>query len=215
MRLIEVSVDMLNARIDALRWSMLGAQKELGALREGGDLRSWPELLEQLAMLRDEIAKVHNEIRLAHQRRLGQSIIDVCFPRTIERQSAHITDFSALAATLENALIAWIRIRPTTAGEATIVIRCELNPEVDHQLLIDAGILTPTIDIHLENGYEIQFNRQSDRAYWGGEQITGWEAEEPGYGDERGHSLTQRIRGSSGMLLQVTHWGVWVSEVLD
>jgi hypothetical protein len=194
---------------------MLGTQKELGALTEGGELQPWPELFEQIAMLQQYLAEIATELKILERQRLGQQVIDVYYPRQNYPRSFSPEDFQPVAAACRNAVFSTVEITYATDGEATVLLRCVLDPKVDRQTLLDAGIDTPKVAIRFDQCRQILLRRQPEYSHWGGERISSWEIDAPTGDEQYRFSLVQRIRGTYGTAIELETWGMTVTEVLD
>jgi hypothetical protein len=210
----ELSQEYLRARIQYLRSTMLAVQKDLGAAIEGGSVEAWPELREQLHALQTELSAVRLEIHLLHRRNLGQRIIDACFPAHTTPQWMSIADDSALPILCREAVLRWIRVEHSSYGHAEVSLRCELAPVSDKQLLLDAGIKVPIVDIHLYDCTSVLLNSRAAGAYWGDERISLWEVQQRA-SEHKGYRCLHRIECSQGMRLEIEQWGIKISEVID
>jgi hypothetical protein len=210
-----ISQKNLMARIDYLRMQMLGAQKELGASIEGGSVQPWPELFDQVAELQQYLTMVMIDLRILERRRLGQTLIDACFPRTAYPSSTYVDDYHSVAVACKNAIIVSVAVIYSTDGEAAVTMRCVLDSQADRQIFLAAGILSSTIVIRFDRCLLIQFNRQPEYAHWGGERIVSWELEDFALNNSNGYAIAQRIRGIYSTALDLNHSGMLITEVLS
>jgi hypothetical protein len=209
----ELSQESLRARIDGLRSTMLAVRKDLGAAIEGGSVEVWPELREQLHALQTELSAVRLELHLLHRRNLGQSVIDACFPAHTPPQWMSISDDSALPLLCREAALRWIRVEHSSYGHAEVSLRCELAPASDKQILLDAGIKVPIIDIHLDACTSVLLNSRAEGAYWGDERISLWEVQPASA--HNGYRCLHCIECSQGTRLEIEQWSIRISEGID